>query len=396
LVTIRWGKDLTDLGLLWRRRRTRRIIIQIAIAVGVGLFVFYMADKARDLDDLGFDFLSGSGDFPLSTQWLTNYESNDTLLGAYGAGIFNTVRLVVIGIVLATVLGVFAGIARLSSNWLVSRLATLYVETIRNTPLIIQIVIWYTVVFLQLPRVENAIEYSGLFYLSVKGLALPSLTIDGSFGIWVILLAFGAVTAYALQWWLHRKEEREGGSKHAVLWAFLVFAVVAVVTYMLTGTPLEPDTPQVVITDANIYSVKGGIQVEPEFAAVLLGLVIYTGAFIAEIVRGGIQALPKGQTEAAAALGLSGYQRLTLIILPQALRTIIPPLTNQFLNLTKNSSLAVVIGYPEIIFVGNTMINKIGHAAPVYLMIFGTYLLLSLVISVAMNTFNRSVQLAGR
>ena len=364
--------------------------------MGVGLFVFYMVDKARDLDDLGFDFLSGSGDFPLSTQWLTNYESNDTLLGAYGAGIFNTVRLVVIGIVLATVLGVLAGIARLSSNWLVAKLATLYVETIRNTPLLIQIVIWYTVVFLQLPRVENAIEYSGLFYLSVKGLALPSLTIDGSFGIWVFFLVLGAVAAFALQWWLHRNEEQEGGSKHAVAWAFLVFTVVAVVTYFLTGTPLEPDTPHVVITGANIYNVKGGIQVEPEFAAVLLGLVIYTGAFIAEIVRGGIQALPKGQTEAAAALGLSGYQRLTLIILPQALRIIIPPLTNQFLNLTKNSSLAVVIGYPEIIFVGNTMINKIGHAAPVYLMIFGTYLLLSLVISLSMNFFNRSVQLAGR
>ena len=364
--------------------------------VGVVLFVYYMADKARDLDDLGFDFLSGSGDFPLSTQWLTDYKSNDTLLGAYGAGIFNTVRLVVIGIVLATILGVLAGIARLSSNWLVAKLATLYVETIRNTPLLIQIVIWYTVVFLQLPRVENAIEYPGLFYLSVKGLALPGLTIDGAFGIWVIFLALGAVGAYGLQWWLHRKEEQTGGSNHSVAWAFLLFTVVAVVTYFLTGTPLEPDTPRVVITGANIYSVKGGIQVEPEFAAVLLGLVIYTGAFIAEIVRGGIQALPKGQTEAAAALGLSGYQRLTLIILPQALRIIIPPLTNQFLNLTKNSSLAVVIGYPEIIFVGNTMINKIGHAAPVYLMIFGTYLLLSLVISVSMNFFNRSVQLAGR
>ena len=360
------------------------------------MFVFYMANKARELDDLGFDFLSGSGDFPLSTQWLTNYDANDSLLGAYGAGIFNTVRLVIIGIVLATVLGVLAGVARLSSNWLVSRVATVYVETIRNTPLLIQIVIWYTVVFLQFPRVENAIEFGGIFYLSVKGLALPSLTIDGSFGLWVIFLIVGAVVAFALQWWLHRKEEVEGGSRHAVMWAFLLFAGVAVVTYLVTGTPLEPDTPSVGITGANIYNVNGGIQVEPEFAAVLLGLVIYTGAFIAEIVRGGIQALPKGQNEAAAALGLSAYQRLTLIILPQALRIIIPPLTNQFLNLTKNSSLAVVIGYPEIIFVGNTMINKIGHAAPIYLMIFGTYLVLSLVISVAMNSFNRSVQLAGR
>lgn len=355
-----------------------------------------MVDKARDLEDLGFGFLSGSGDFPLSTQWLTSYDKNDSLLDAYGAGLFNTVRLVLIGIFLATVLGVLAGVARLSDNWLVSRIATVYVETIRNTPLLIQIVIWYTVVFLQFPRVEDAIEFGGMFYLTVKGLAIPSLTIDGSFGLWVILLIVGALAAFALQWWLHRKEESEGGSTYAVAWAFLLFAIVAVATYIVTGSPLEPDTPSVSVTGAGIYSVNGGIQVEPEFAAVLLGLVIYTGAFIAEIVRGGIQALPKGQGEAAAALGLSSYQRLTLIILPQALRIIIPPLTNQFLNLTKNSSLAVVIGYPEIIFVGNTMINKIGHAAPVYLMIFATYLMLSLLISMAMNAFNRSVQLTGR
>jgi general L-amino acid transport system permease protein len=169
-----------------------------------------------------------------------------------------------------------------------------------------------------------------------------------------------------------------------------------VVTFFATGTPLDPDAPALSITDVGIRNINGGLQISPEFAAVLLGVSIYTGAFIAEIVRGSIQALPRGQNEAAAALGLSGYQRMTLIILPQALRIIIPPLTNQFLSLTKNSSLAVAIAYPEIIWVGTTIINNIGHAVPVFVLIFGTYLGLSLVISVVMNAFNRRVQLAGR
>ena len=195
---------------------------------------------------------------------------------------------------------------------------------------------------------------------------------------------------------MHRKEESEGGSTYAVAWAFLLFAIVAVATYIVTGSPLEPDTPSVSVTGAGIYSVNGGIQVEPEFAAVLLGLVIYTGAFIAEIVRGGIQALPKGQGEAAAALGLSSYQRLTLIILPQALRIIIPPVTNQYLNLTKNSSLAVLVAYADLVFVGRLIINKAGHAVPMFLVILATYMVMNYIISSFMNYLNSRVQLVGR
>lgn len=354
-----------------------------------------MVDRALNLD-LGFGFLSGPGGFNFSNQWLTDYDSNDTRLGAYGVGILNTVRLVLIGIVLTTILGVVAGVARLSDNWLVSRLATLYVETIRNTPLLIQIVIWYTVVLLQLPRIADAVNILDVAYLSNRSLALPFVAASGAFGLWALFVAIGAVAAFVLRLRLLRREEREGGSLHATAWAFALFALLAVVTFIATGAPLEPDTPSLHITAVGIRSIEGGLQMSPEFAAVLLGLVIYTGAFIAEIVRGGIQALPRGQNEAAAALGLSSYQRMTLIILPQALRTIIPPLTNQYLNLTKNSSLAVAIAYPEIIWVGSTIVNNIGHAVPVFILIFGTYLALSLVISVIMNSFNRRVQLAGR
>lgn len=370
-------------------------MIQAAIAAGAGLVALYLLLKALDLE-LGYGFLSGPGGFNFSNQWLTTYDSNDSRLDAYGVGILNTVRLVFIGIVLTTILGVLAGIARLSDNWLVSRLATFYVETIRNTPLLIQIVIWYTVVLLQLPRISEAINVLDVFYLSNRSLALPYVSTDGAFGLWLIIVAGSAGAAIVLRGWLRRREDRAGGTQHATLWALALFAVASVVAFLATGTPLEPDTPSLQVSDIGLQSISGGLQVSPEFAAVLLGLVIYTGAFIAEIVRGGIQALPKGQDEAAAALGFSGYQRMTLIILPQALRVIIPPLTNQYLNLTKNSSLAVAIAYPEIIWVGSTIINNVGHAVPLFVLIFATYLSLSLVISVVMNTFNKRVQLAGR
>ena len=370
------------------------MIIQLAIGAGAGLFLFYLVVKALGLD-LGFAFLEGPGGFAFSHRWLTNYDTNSSRLDAYGVGIINTVRLVLIALVLTTIVGVFAGIARLSDNWLISRVATLYVETIRNTPVLIQIVIWYSAVLLPLPRISEAINIFDVFYLSNRSLALPYVSTGDNFGLWLIIMVAGAVAAIVLRRSLRRREDREGGTRHATFWAIALFAVVAVVTFFITGTPLDPDTPSLKISEVGIVSIQNGLRITPEFTAVLLGLVIYTGAFIAEIVRGGIQALPMGQNEAATALGLNAYQRMTLIILPQALRIIIPPLTNQFLSLTKNSSLAVAIAYPEIIWVGKTIINNFGHAVPMFIMIFGTYLFMSLVISVFMNALNRRVQLAG-
>lgn len=370
-------------------------MIQIAIGTVAGLIALYLLGRALNLD-LGYSFLSGAGGFNISTQWLTSYDSNGSRQDAYLAGIVNTVRLVLIGIVMVTVIGVLAGIARLSNNWLVSRLATLYVEVIRNTPLLIQIVFWYTVVLLQLPKIADAIVFLDLFYLSNRALALPFLDVKGAFGIWLAILVLSAIAMFYARRVLRRREARIGGSMHTTAWPFALFLTVGIITFFLTGAPLEADVPSLTVSSVGIRSIGGGLQVTPEFAALLLGLVIYTGAFVAEIVRGSIQALPTGQSEAAAALGLSSYQRMTLIILPQALRVIIPPLTNQYLNLTKNSSLAVAIAYPEIIWVGTTIINNIGHAVPVFILIFATYLVLSLVISAVMNSFNKRVQLAGR
>ncbi|MBN4064752.1 ABC transporter permease subunit [Dehalococcoides mccartyi] len=332
----------------------------------------------------------------MSNQWLTSFDSNNSRLDAYGAGILNTVRLVIIGIILTTIIGVLAGIARLSDNWLVSRLATLYVETVRNTPLLVQIIIWYTVVFLQLPKISEPINVLDKAYLSNRALALPYVSTEGSFIAWLIALVIAGVLAFGFRNMLNTRQNADGKNRHAMRKALGLFLIVAVVSFFATGSPLNADIPAIQTTAIGLASISGGLQVSPEFAAVLFGLVIYTGAFIAEIVRSGIQALPRGQSEAAAALGLSGYQRMTLIILPQALRIIIPPLTNQFLNLTKNSSLAVAIAYPEIVWVGTTIINGIAHAVPIFIMLFATYLALSLLISVAMNAFNKRVQLAGR
>jgi general L-amino acid transport system permease protein len=371
------------------------LLIQSGIGAIAALAVLYLLGQAAGLD-LGYGFFSGPAGFNMSNQWLTNFDSNDSRVDAYGVGILNTVRLVFIGIVLTTILGVFAGIARLSDNWLVSRLATLYVETIRNTPLLVQIVIWYTVVFLQLPKIADPINVLDTAYLSNRSLALPYVASESTFIVWLAVLVVGVIGAIVLRSRLIARQNADGRDRHAMSWAFGIFVLVAIVSFFATGMPLNSDVPSIEITSVGLVSIEGGLQVTPEFAAVLFGLVIYTGAFIAEIVRSGIQALPSGQAEAASALGLSGYQRMTLIILPQALRIIIPPLTNQFLNLTKNSSLAVAIAYPEIIWVGTTIINNIAHAVPIFILLFATYLLLSLVISVVMNTLNKRVQLAGR
>ena len=380
---------------LWRHRRARRLLIQAGVLLAAAIVVGYLIDQALGLD-LDFDFLSGPGGFSIPHQWLTGYESSDTRLAAYGTGVVNTIRLVVVGIVLATLLGVVAGVSRLSDNWLVSRLATWYVESVRNTPLLVQVIFWYTVVFLELPEIAENRNLFGGIYLSNRALALPFVDSDGAFGIWVLILVLGGVAGWWLRGRLLRREETTGQRQRATPAALAVFVIVGGLGFLATGLPLTADVPATNVTDFGIRTVNGGLQVTPEFAAILVGLVLYTGAFIAEIVRGSIQALPRGQSEAAAALGLSSYQRLRLIILPQALRIMIPPLTNQYLNLSKNSSLAVAIAFPELVFVGTTIINNVGHAVPVFLLIWATYLALSLVISVAMNTLNQRVQLVGR
>ena len=378
----------------WRSRRGRRLLIQGAAAFGLLLFVAYLANRASRLE-LGLGFMDQRTGFALANQWVTTFDSDDSRWVAYGAGVFNTIRVVVVGIALATIVGVVMGVARLSSNWLVSSLATVYVEVIRNTPLLVQIVFWHTVVLLQLPRISDAVNVGEVVYISNRALAIPWPQERGLTLVWVLL----ALASLAFAWWLRRRrlaEEAETGRPtHANLYALGAFLVLATGSFVATGLPVGIDVPVLESNAAGTtQDYAGGIKITPEFAALLFALVFYTGSFITEIVRGSIQALPVGQSEAGSALGLSSYQRMTLVILPQALRTMIPAVTNQYLNLSKNSSLAVVIGYSELFLVSNTILNNAGHAVPTFTLIIGTYLTLNLIISAIMNWLNRRVQLA--
>jgi general L-amino acid transport system permease protein len=378
-----------------RSRSGRRFLIQAAAAAVLLLFLAYLFDRASRLE-LGLGFMDERTGFALANQWLTTFESNDSRWVAYAAGVFNTIRIVAVGIVLATILGVVMGVARLSSNWLVSRLATVYVEVIRNTPLLVQIVFWHTVVLLRLPQISDAVNVGEVVYISNRALAIPWPQERGSLAlVWVILATVALVAA---GWFRTRRlaEEAETGrSTHANLYSLGIFFVLAAGAYVATGLPVGIDVPELAFNDAGTtQNYVGGIKITPEFAALLFALVFYTGSFITEIVRGSIQSLPRGQSEAAAALGLSGYQRMTLVILPQALRTMIPAITNQYLNLSKNSSLAIVIGYSELFLVSSTILNNAGRAIPTFTLIIGTYLTLNLLISAAMNWLNRRVQAA--
>ena len=377
-----------------RSRQGRRFLIQAAAVLVMALCAVYLFDRASRLE-LGLGFMDQRTGFALANQWLTTFDSDDPRWVAYGAGVFNTIRVVLVGIVFATLLGIVMGVARLSNNWLVSRLATVYVEIVRNTPLLVQIIFWHTVVLLQLPRISEAVNLGEVVYISNRALAIPWPQERGLAVLWVIL----AVVALAVAVWLRTRrlaEEAETGrSTHANLYALGAFIVLAGGAFVATGFPVGIDLPELTPNEAGTtLDYEGGIKITPEFAALLFALVAYTGSFITEIVRGSIQSLPRGQNEAAAALGLTGYQRMTLVILPQALRTMIPAVTNQYLNLSKNSSLAVVIGYSELFLVSNTILNNAGHAVPTFALIIGTYLVLNLIISAVMSWLNRRVQLA--
>jgi len=295
----------------WRWFGQILLILLVVIVV-----IFLWGNFTENLQQLGlqfgFDFLNLQAGFDIGEK-IVNYKSTDTFAAALFVGLLNSLRVMAIGLISATIVGVIVGIARISNNWLVRKLAMIYVEIIRNTPLLLQLLFWYFAIFLKLPQRGNPISLFGIFYLSNQGLLLP-----------------------------------------------------------------------------------GGTTLYPEFLTLILGLTLYTGAFIAEIIRGGIQAVPKGQWEAAKSLGLTPFQLMRLVIFPQALRVIIPPLTSQYLNLAKNSSLAIAIGFPDIYAIASTTNNITGRAVEVIVIIIITYLTISLSISLLLNIYNRQIQIKER
>ena len=349
--------------------------------IGLEIFPFISTKGSFPFIDFSSDFLGQRAGFPIDQRSFGfDYTPNDTFFRALTTGLLNTIQVAMIGIVIATVLGVIVGVSRLSSNWLVSRVATLYVETFRNIPLLLQLIFWYLAIFLKTPKLGDSLDFFGVAFLSVRGLALPDVHATSGFGTWIFFVALAIGAAIAVRYLLIRRQDETGKPSYPWWGAFGAFLAISGISFLILGTPLDIDSPEV-----GQFSYEGGMTIKPEFAALLTGLSVYTASFIAEIVRGSVQAIPKGQTEAAQALGFNGFQRMRLVILPQALAIIIPPLTNQYLNLMKNSSLAIAVGYKDLFNVGEVTINQAGQAVPTVALLMAAYLSLSLTISAVMN-----------
>ena len=381
---------------LWRDERVLRIAAQIISAVVViGLLVWaviniFNAAEQRGLS-LGFEFIQEAAGFPIGESDIP-YDPSRSFLYAFLVGVLNTLKVAVVGVFFATILGTLVGIARLSTNWLVSKLALVYIEFHRNIPLLILLLLWYRGFFTRLPDVQDSIILPGPMYLSQRGLQLtwPRVTPNGwPFVISILLAVILAIIAWI---YFRRLQEKIGRSTYFGFVSLGILIILPLIGFLISGgNPLQADVP--VISGFNF---SGGYQLTPEFAALLVGLVTYTAAFIAEVVRAGIQAVDRGQLEAARSVGLNYSQLLSLIIIPQALRVIIPPLISQYLNLTKNSSLAIFIGYPELFFIGKTTINQAGRAVQVFAVIMAVYLSISLMTSLILNIYNRRIQLVDR
>ena len=379
----------------WRDVRVLRILFQVLFLLGVILLLAILyRNMLAGLHGLGLtlnlNFLQDEAGFGISEG--IPYEPSDTYLRAFWVGIVNTLRVSIIGIICATLLGLLFGIARLSSNWLIRTIAAAYVECFRNIPLLLQILFWYTAVVGQLPKVRESISLFGGVFINNRGIYLPSPEPASGLKIWLWFLSAGlilAVILYIVRWRQLQQLDRPG---FRAKWALPAFLIVALCGWFLTpGSPFTLDLPAL-----QGFNYSGGMRFTPEFSALLIGLSIYTSAFIAEVVRSGIQSVVKGQREAARAVGLKEGEILRLVVLPQAIPIIVPPLTSQYLNLAKNSSLAVAIGFPDLFSVGNTTLTQTGQSIPVFAMVMASYLVMSLATSAAMNWYNRRITRIGQ
>jgi general L-amino acid transport system permease protein len=381
------------LGFLRDTRFIRFVSQAIFLVLLLSVVAWLVGNLLEALDtrglNLSFEFFSRTAGFNIGEG--IQMERTDSFWHAYIVGLVNTLRVILVGLLLATVVGVLAGIALLSQNWLMRSLVSGYVEIIRNTPLLVQLFFIYFAVILTLPSIQDRIEV-GPFMLSQRGFYFPKPIAQDSFTTWLVVFILSLFISAALYSLLLRRRIQEGVETRPGLWAAIVLVVPPLLVWLfIPGNPLTLEMP----TFDNVRQTSGA-RLTPEFAAILLGLVIYTAAFIADIVRAGIQSVPKGQDEAATAVGLTKGQVLRLVILPQALRVIIPPLTNQYLSLAKNSSLAVGVGFPDLYNISSTIFNQSGQAVQVISLMMGTYLVLSLIISAVMNFLNDRLKIPER
>ncbi|HEU5100457.1 MAG TPA: ABC transporter permease subunit [Roseiflexaceae bacterium] len=379
----------------WRDVRVLTILGQVVFVFVVALIAAWLygnvtSGMRRIGIGGGYRFMNQTAGFEIGVTPIA-YSPNDSYWRAFLVGLFNTLSVTIIGIILATILGVIVGVAQLSSNWLIARIAQTYVAIFRNTPLLVQLFFWYLAIFLQMPRVQQAIALPGPIYLSNRGVAMIGVVGTQTLQLWLAFLLGGLIAALATSYGLKRRQVMTGRSSPRLLIALAMILVAAGLGWLLVGAPLTVTAPV-----RRGFNFQGGVQVSPEYAALLVGLVIYTGTFIAENVRAGIQGIPQGQKEAARALGLSAGQSMRLVILPQALRIIIPPTTSQYLNLAKNSSLAIAIGFPDLFNVARTISNQTGQVVQMIGLIMFSYLAISLTTSLLMNLYNRRVRLVER
>ncbi len=384
-------------GLPRLRRRTGAFVVQLAlVAAVVGLAGAAGWNVAQNLARAhiasGFGFWNNTAGFDISQTLIAYSASTSTFGRAFWVGLCNTLLVAAAGIVLATVIGFAVGIARLSRNWLVARLASGYVELIRNVPLLLQLFFWYNAVLKSLPQLRDSVALPGGLILNNRGLFLPRAEAGAGFDAVLFAFAAGIVASIALRLWSNRRRAKTGEGL-SIGWPVLgLVAGLPLAVFAAGGFPLHFSFPQ-----AGRFNVSGGIEILPEFAALTLALSIYTAAFIAEVVRAGLQAVQTGQIEAAQALGLRTFATLRLVVVPQAMRVIIPPLASQYLNLIKNSSLAVAIGYPDLVQVfAGSVLNITGQAVEVIAITMAVYLALSLVVSLLMNLYARSAAIVER
>ena len=374
--------------------KSRSLLIQVLVIGFFAVFIYLLVQQtSANLDrrgiSSGFDFLSMGAGYDISIT-LIPFTSEDTHLRAYFVGLINTLLIAVCGCFLATILGFFVGVIRLSSNWLFRNIAYVYVEFTRNVPVLLQIVLYYSIL-LHLPKIKQALVLFEGFYLTNRGLYSPLPIFKDGFSIVFASFIFAIILSLFIKKNLKRKQDQTGKQYPIFFINSALIIFTPIIFYYIMGMPIEFEIPVL-----KGFNFKGGMVIRPEFIGMLLGLSIYTAAFISETVRSGIISVSKGQREASQALGLKNNLVMRLIIIPQALRVIIPPLTSQYLNLTKNSSLGIAIGYADLVHgFGGISLNQTGRAIEIMFMVMLTYLTISLIISFLMNIYNKSVQFKG-
>lgn len=390
------SSELPSKPPIWNDPKYRAMFFQILLISALGYFFYTIIQNT--LDNMtargvstGFGFMSEPAGFDI-LQTLVPFDSTYSFGRSFIVGVLNTLLVTALGIVFATLLGFIVGVARLSNNWLISKIATVYIETFRNIPLLIQIIFWYSLIVGSLPSVRDSFSLFDSFFLNQRGINIPSPIYESGFIYTAIALIIGIIGSFVLKRWAKKRQESTGQQFPVFLSILGLLILLPLAVYFITGSPITWDVPKL-----GRFNLQGGATIIPELVGLLIALTIYTAAFIAEIVRSGIKAVSHGQSEAALSVGLTPGQNLRLVVIPQALRVIIPPLTSQYLNLFKNSSLAAAIGYPDLVavFMGTTL-NQTGQAVEIVAVTMAVYLTISLLISMFMNWYNAKMSLVER